>query len=503
VLDRLSYEAHRDAKSADGRGRLSKMAVEWALRQHLAQAGMPEDEAAKAAARVAHYMEQRSGLLQPAADDYEFAHLTLQEHCAGRHLVRQSKAMALILEHRVDDRWREPIFLGLGTIQEGNPWLIESVLRRLIQRAEQDDTARWHRDLILAAEIGEDRDWASMQEQGLDVPTLQQELRQGLVTLLNDATQPISVTERLRAGTLLADLNDPRYPVTDDEWIESLRNLSIETPHASRSTHHLPYWCYIRPGTYTIGGWEDGEESADHNLPAFWIARYPITVAQYAAFIAAGGYDQQRYWTPQGWEWKQERNRTQPLGWDNTKYNSPNQAVIGVTWYECMAFCAWLTAQLADTLPAGYAVQLPTEAEWEAAVAYDAQMQRRTYPWVEDEPTPEYAIFEDEQGNNLGAPAPVGVCPAGSAACGALDMGGQVWEWCRSSHGAYPQEADAARAEFNRYEDDVPLRGGSWDDNRTSVRCAERLGGSPLIVGINLIYGFRVLFSPRVLPHSR
>jgi formylglycine-generating enzyme required for sulfatase activity len=477
---------------------LTKATVRDTLIAFFEQAKLSEAAALEKTGRCLEYIQQRSGLLMPDGDaSYVFAHLTLQEHCAGRHLVRQSKAMPLILEHRVDDRWREPIFLGLGTIQEGNPWLIESVLRRLIQRDEQDDPARWYRDLILAAEIGEDRDWAYMQEQGLDVPTLQHELRRGLVTLLNDAAQPIPVTERLRAGALLADLNDPRYPVSRDEWRQEMaqRSEQFGAPDG--------YWCYVRPGTYQIGGWDKKQKSANHKLPAFWIARYPLTVAQYAAFIEAGGYQQQDYWTPEGWTWKQETDRTQPGFWDNTQYNSPNQAVIGVVWYECMAFCSWLTAQLAET---GYEVRLPTEAEWEAAAAYDAAMQRRTYPWGDKpEPTPEHAIFEDDQGNRLGAPAPVGVCPAGAAACGALDMVGQVWEYCRSSHKAYPAGANEGEQEFNRDEDDVPIRGGSWYRNSSHVRCAARNWINPRdwfdLDDYGL--GLRVLFSPRVPSHSR
>jgi formylglycine-generating enzyme required for sulfatase activity len=72
----------------------------------------------------------------------------------------------------------------------------------------------------------------------------------------------------------------------------------------------------------------------------------------------------------------------------------PNQPVIDVNWYEATAFCAWLTEQPGDALPAGYALRLPTEAEWEASAAWDGRGGRRPYPWGAAEPTPELAIYD-------------------------------------------------------------------------------------------------------------
>jgi formylglycine-generating enzyme required for sulfatase activity len=326
----------------------------------------------------------------------------------------------------------------------------------------------------------------------IDVETkIEDPLRAALVDLLHTPDSGVVLEDRLTAARVLAELSDPRYPLSLDEWRTQTarRNETFGAPDG--------YWCYVPPGTYRIGGWEDDEESVDHDLPVFWIARYPVTVAQYTAFIDDGGYQQHDYWTPEGWKWIQENERTQPWGWDDTDYNSPNQAVIGAAWYECMAFCAWLTAQLGD---AGYEIRLPTEAEWEAAAAYDAQMQRRAYPWDnKTEPTLEHAIFADDQGNSLGAPAPVGVCPAGAAACGALDMGGQVWEWCRSIRKAYPARANAGQPDFKRDVRDVPLRGGSWLARRTSARCAARDWIVPNLWSHDA-YGFRVLLSPRTEP---
>ena len=291
-------------------------------------------------------------------------------------------------------------------------------------------------------------------------------------------------------GILLGELGDPRFPVSIEEWQHSIvheRNEEFGSPNG--------YWCYVRPGTYQIGGWEQDKDRADITLPAFWIARFPITVAQYAPFVAAGyGKDAERWWTKEGWQWKQERKRTQPWRWDEPPYDGPNQPVIGVTWYEARAFCAWLTEQMQDALPNGYVIRLPTEAEWEVAAAYDAPPHagerggRWPYPWGAEAPTPEHAIYD---ASNLGRPAPVGCCPAGSSACGALDMAGNVWEVTTSSHGGYPAQSGSIKEDFTPNEGDVPWRGASWWNDSTDVRCGARNGFYP-----DLVLGFRVVAAP-------
>ncbi len=159
--------------------------------------------------------------------------------------------------------------------------------------------------------------------------------------------------------------------------------------------------------------------------------------------------------------------------------------MIGVTWYEAAAFCAWLSEQLGDALPAGYVVRLPTEAEWEAAAAHNGAGQRRLYPWGAREPTPELAIYN---ASGLRRPAPVGCCPAGAAACGALDLAGNVWEWTASSYAGYPAQSGVLVKDVTADQLDAPVRGGSWDS--TYVRCLAQAGRHPEIGGNDRGFGW-------------
>ncbi|MEI6180611.1 MAG: SUMF1/EgtB/PvdO family nonheme iron enzyme [Chloroflexales bacterium] len=305
--------------------------------------------------------------------------------------------------------------------------------------------------------------------------------------------------QRMRAGKLASHAGDPRIPVTTAEWIYELdrRNEQFGQPSG--------YFCFVRPGTYQLGGWENTQPVADVTLPAFWLARYPITVAQYASFIPEGYVrdDEEeeeeaeekekshRWWTPQGWGWQKASPRSLPASWGESAYSGANQPVVGITWYEASAYCTWLTTQLSNALPAGYELRLPSEAEWEVAAAYDAQMQRQPYPWGTTTLSQDRAVYGATR------PAPVGCCPAGAAACGALDLVGNVWELMASSYAAYPEEGAVLRNDFTPKESDVPCRGGAWKDSGANVRCGARGGYLPDNVNrILLLRGLRVCVAP-------
>jgi formylglycine-generating enzyme required for sulfatase activity len=192
-----------------------------------------------------------------------------------------------------------------------------------------------------------------------------------------------------------------------------------------------------------------------------------------------------------------------PRFWDNRAYNNPSQPVVGVCWYEALAYCAWLTEQISKTdeltkmagdprseigdpstsLRTGRRseIRLPSEAEWEKAARWDGRRARR-YPWGDS--------WDEFKCNSLEgrvlATTPVGIYPNGASPCGALDMAGNVWEWTRSLWGPeierpafeYPYDSGDGR-EDEESGDLRVLRGGSWSNPINHARCAFRLRHSP------------------------
>jgi ergothioneine biosynthesis protein EgtB len=102
-------------------------------------------------------------------------------------------------------------------------------------------------------------------------------------------------------------------------------------------------------------------------VPEFEIDAQPVTWAQYLEFVEAGGYDDERWWSPQGWTWVEQTQRRAPRGVEQMRAGvvvrrgahlarlAPAQSVVHVSAYEAEAWCAWAGRRL------------PTEVEWEVA----------------------------------------------------------------------------------------------------------------------------------------
>ena len=498
TLERLAYDAHQNTLANDGRGLLHRYLVRGAFEDLFKQFELGPGLAAAKAKLVLEHLECESGLLLSEGGElYGVPHLSYEEYLAGCHLSQQATFHALAYEHwqRDPGRWREVIFLSLGRMVRGTgremaagwlAFLLSAAHGERVREAAERQQAAYFAAECLKQMGGK---VALIGASTVTLPELWQHLTTSLAGVVEGTALPIA--DRLRAGAWLGAMGDPRFPVTTAQW---------QATWVRRTEHFgVPtgYWCYVRQGAYRIGEWEKNQPEATISLPAFWLARYPITVAQYAPFVAEGyGNDAERWWTKEGWQWKQSGTPTMhPWGWNDPQYNGANQPVIGISWYEASAYCAWLSTQIAAQ---GYEIRMPSEAEWEAAAAYDAQRQRRNYPWGSEEPMPERAIYD---ASRLNRPAPVGCCSSGAAACGALDLAGNVWEWITSSHKGYPAQSGTLAKIFVPGDSDVPLRGGGYGSVHTNIRCGTRNRYPPTVI-LNLV-GVRVCAALVLIADSR
>lgn len=253
----------------------------------------------------------------------------------------------------------------------------------------------------------------------------------------------------------------------------------VAIPHIVKGAAPLTLeWCWIPGGRFKMGSKVNDREKPIHEVQVdgFWLARHPVTNGQYRQFIEASGYTKQRYWTAEGWQTRQTNKWTEPRYWRETKWNGTQQPVVGVSWYEAKAFCAWAAEAT------GESIRLPTEAEWEKG---SRGINARTYPWGEARPNDELCHFN--QDSRKGSTKTVGqFSPQGDSPYGCADMGGNVWDWTADWFLPYPGNNKQGDHYGKKYR---VVRGGSWNDRRNGMRCAFRFWLVP-VNGLNDV-GFR------------
>jgi iron(II)-dependent oxidoreductase len=229
--------------------------------------------------------------------------------------------------------------------------------------------------------------------------------------------------------------------------------------------------------------WAYDNERSRHErwVDAFAIEVAPVTNERYAAFVADGGYDDERWWSPAGWAWRQEEGLEAPLFWRRGGAGEwwrlrfgvlepvpPHEPVQHVCWYEADAYARWAGRRL------------PTEAVWEKAAAFDPSTgASRRWPWGNADPDPSRANLG---GRHLG-PAEVGAYPAGASALGCQQMVGDVWEWTASDFAPHPGFAAFPYDEYSAVfhgSDYKVLRGGSWATDPVACRTSFRNWDLPI-----------------------
>lgn len=268
-------------------------------------------------------------------------------------------------------------------------------------------------------------------------------------------------------------------PPAQPQPVPQVQTPPVPQPTRPRSVDLLPApfaWIEIPGGQGTM---KTNESSVTLAIPTerYWIAKYPVTNGQFRLFVEAGGYREERWWTKAGWEaklngwgWDQKTGQwvetgkpwVEPRYWQDGQWNGAEQPVVGVSWYESVAFCLWLSEVT------GEKVSLPTEAQWQyAAQGKDG----RAYPWGKEW---DATRCRHSVGTSSKNTSPVRQFEGkGDSPFGVVDMAGNVWEWCLTdynNHGNDINELAARRV----------LRGGAWDGNNTiNFRCDYRLRLNP------------------------
>jgi iron(II)-dependent oxidoreductase len=174
-------------------------------------------------------------------------------------------------------------------------------------------------------------------------------------------------------------------------------------------------WIDVPAGPFDMGAASDrfafDNERPRHevDVPAFRIARRPVTNATWMHFVEGGGYERREWWSDEGWAWKEEYDITRPEGCTvDPPPNDGERPVQHVSWFE------------ADAFARAHGARLPTEAEWEKATA-----------WTQEP----------------------------------LHQVGEVWEWTGSCFGGYPGFVAHPYREYSEvfFGDGYRvLRGWSW-----------------------------------------
>jgi formylglycine-generating enzyme required for sulfatase activity len=481
----------------------------------------------------------------PAADEVLYRHQLLQEYFAARVLAREPRP------ERVAAAWQ---------VAEIRPGLRE--IRDLLPGAETLPalaTTGWEETTILAAAmIGAPEPFLrAVMPQNLVVagraarlPTVRaklgeaflDELRRALVTRSRD--RGADLRARVDAGLALGWLGDPRF----------------ERRTGPHGEYLLPPLAAIPGGAYPIGDDAPIEDFGTlfqahvprHlvSLAPFDLGRFPVTNAEWACFMAAGGYEDERWWDrPDALAWQRGDGtaagihanirwqmalfraqpqlledmfttgqwpesgvqrykrrlalseaeleallrsqypggkKREPAEWQDERFTNPAQPVVGVCWYEARAYCAWLSAQT------GTAFRLPSEVEHEAAQRGPAG-RRWAFGDTFD------ALRANTVDTRLKRTSPVGVFVEGDTPEAVSDLCGNVLEWTRSVWGTsfdaatyrYPYDAADGREDDAAGPDVLRVaRGGAWSFTRDAAQAANRGYYTP-DVRLN-VSGFRV-----------
>lgn len=504
-------------------GLIAEEAMQQYLRQHYQEDNYNRADADRQAKAFLQSVHEHSNLLiERGYQQYGFIHLTFEEYLAGFALAKADITQLKVKTPQYlqkPKQWKETLLLAMGVI---------AVLKTEREKANQI--------LQFLLDSPEPEHGLFVGEVLIDVGASQLgnrmtlAIKEHLIQLMQNPT--LDLLQRAKAGRILSEVGDPRSGIT-------IKKQNGEPLYRERQgkRHTLPDidWVKIPAGSFLMGtqdneGYENEKPAHTVPLPEFYISRSPITNAQYRCFLEAGLYEDSTFWreklpaaasqwlrgtaaldetllktiaenyreTYRSWL-TNDTERRQPYYWTDKQWNLDNHPVVGVSWFEALAYSLWLNELGAAVKPEGFMptsrIRLPSEEEWEYAARGQTSLQ---YAWGMD--------ADKQLGNyadtGIQRSSAVGLFPS-SLAFGLHDMSGNVWEWTSSRWGnnadspdfTYAQwpEQQAQRNQLDPMEFRI-IRGGSWYYGSDFLRCAVRNGVHPHD-RLSLL-GFRIVNCP-------
>ena len=249
-------------------------------------------------------------------------------------------------------------------------------------------------------------------------------------------------------------------------------NVDLERSQHSNFQNSVGAEMFFIPSAEFVMGSEDPEAAPNEQpltrvtLARYYLARYPITNAQYEQFD------------------RSHSMKRMPGAGDKNP-------VVYISSLDAIKFCLWLSTRERKKY------RLPTEAEWEYAAKGN---DNRTYPWGNYASRGDLANFADrntvfawsdrEIDDGYPESSPVGAFPLGASPFGIEDMAGNVWEWCSDYYEAY-RGAPKTNARGPTTGAKRVYRGGSWKSRFTSLRTTVRGSNVPSYSCNDL--GFRIV----------
>lgn len=482
------------------------------------------------------YLETRVGLLIGRGEDkYAFLHRSFQEYLTACYLANYASDFSLTLRdllYKDIEWWREVFLLGVGKKKQGGLSEAVNVVNALlpIDMKLEDElaTIKWQVASLSGQALLELRVLQEGEKQEL-FETIVERVRKYLKVLVSAGK--LSPQERHTAGDVLGLLGDNRAGVG---------SISI---HINGKNCKIPDidWVKIPAGSFVMGADEDEPHAKDiekksHivDLDEYYISRYPITNAQFRLFDEAEGFKNRSYWSSDGWAWCQEKRgneidiswidddaykqryenwlsqrqvvrRNRPWWWDSSRWGGPTRPVVGVSWFEALAFCKWLEEQYqhADenapiSLTSGLGIYMPSEAEWEKAARGESPI---IWPWGNN--------WQDGLANTneagLQGTSAVGSFPESKSPYGVHDLAGNVWEWTTTRWSlnsvnwpdyAFPYNPNDGREDLTGAYWRV-VKGGSWFYDQSYARCASRSRNTSASYAFHDLIGFRIVISKK------